>query len=79
MGCSVTLEIDDRMLRSLDQLADRRRRSRNELVAEALRDYLDLQEWQTRKIAAGLAAAEQGDFATGDEIARIAAKYAPPP
>jgi predicted transcriptional regulator len=78
MSRSVTVELDDEIVRSLDRLAERTERSRAELVNDALRDYLDLQDWQIRKIEAGLAAAEQGDFAGDDEIARIAAKYSKP-
>lgn len=79
MGRSVTLELDDEILQSLDQLAARTERSRADLIQAAVQDYLDLQNWQIKKIEAGLAAAEQGDFVSDDEIARIAAKYSTPP
>jgi len=44
-------------------------------VNEVVRDYLDVQEWQQRKIEAGIAAADRGEFAAEDDLARIAAKY----
>ncbi len=79
MGRSVVLELDDEILESLDRLAERTSRSRADLLQAAVQDYLDLQNWQIKKIEAGLAAAERGDFAGDDEIARIAAKYSTPP
>lgn len=79
MSRSVTLELDDEILRSLDRLAERTERSRAELVRDALQDFLALQSWQFQKIEEGIAAAERGDFASDDEIARIAAKYAASP
>lgn len=79
MSRSVTLELDDEILHSLDRLAERTERSRAEIVRHALQDFLALQSWQFQKIEEGIAAAERGDFASDDEIARIAAKYAASP
>jgi predicted transcriptional regulator len=50
-------------------------RSVDDLVNQAVRDYLALQEWQRQKIAAGIAAADRYEFATEEELARIAGKY----
>jgi predicted transcriptional regulator len=72
----VTVELNEEILQSLDSLAQRTERSRADLLREALQDYLTLHDWQLQKIAAGLAAAERGDFASDDEIARIVSKYA---
>lgn len=79
MSKSVTLELDDDVLTSLDRLAEQTERSRADLVQDALQNYLALQNWQLKKIAAGLAAADRGDFVGDDEIARIAAKYSAAP
>lgn len=75
MSVTLTIELDDEILRGLDQLAHGTDRSRNELVNQAVQNYLDLQAWQIEKIDAGIAAADQGDFATEEELARIAEKY----
>ena len=78
MPRSVTFELDDESLQTLDRLAERTQRSRDDLVSEAVHDYLALQDWQIDKIRAGIAAAERGDFAGEDEIARIVEKYSTP-
>ena len=75
MSRSVTLELDDEAVQTLDRLAERTSRSRADLIVEAVQDYLDLQTWQMAKIAAGIAAADRGEFAGDEEIERIAAKY----
>ena len=75
MPRSVTFELGDETLQALDRLAEQTERSRDDLVSQAVEDYLDLQAWQIDKIRAGIAAAELGDFASEEEIARIAEKY----
>jgi len=74
----VTLELDDKTLQTLDRLAASTERSRDDLISQAVQDYLELQSWQMDKIRAGIAAAEQGDFASEEEIARIVEKYSTP-
>jgi len=78
MPRSVTFELDDEILRTLDRLAERTERSRDDLISQAVEDYLAVQGWQIDKIRAGIAAAERGDFADEEEIARIVEKYSTP-
>ena len=78
MSRSVAVELDDEILQALDQLARRTERSRDDIICQAVQNFLDLQTWQIDKIEAGIAAAERGDFATEEEIARIAEKYSTP-
>ncbi len=60
MSRSVTIELDDESLQALDRLARRTERSRDDIIGQAVQDYLDLQAWQINKIEAGIAAAERG-------------------
>ncbi len=78
MPRSVTFELDDETLQTLDRLAERTERSRDDLISQAVQNYLALQSWQIDKIRAGIAAAERGDFADEEEIARIVEKYSTP-
>jgi predicted transcriptional regulator len=78
MAGNLTIELEDETLRALDQLAHRTDRSRNQLVNQALKDYLELQAWQIGKIEAGIAAGDRGEFATDEDLARIAKKYSTP-
>lgn len=73
-----TVRLDDEKTRKLDQLASKLDRSRSYLAAQAIEDYLVREEWQIAEIEAGLAEADRGDFATSDDLARVAAKYVKP-
>jgi RHH-type rel operon transcriptional repressor/antitoxin RelB len=75
VGGDVTIDLKDEVRRGLARLARETNRSVDDLVTQAVRDYLEVQKWQHRKIAVGIAAADPGDFASEDELARIADKY----
>lgn len=75
MSNTVTVDLEDDARRALDRLARHTNRSVSDLVNQAVRDYLELQEWQRCKIEAGVAAADRGDFADDRELARISGKY----
>ena len=55
---TVTIKLDDKARQGLHRLALLTERSVEELVDQAIRNYLELQEWQRPKIEAGVAAAE---------------------
>ncbi len=75
MTRAFTVTIDEATLTALDDLAARTDSSRDALVQEALGRFVELQTWQIRKIEAGLAAAERGEFATEDEVAATFGKF----
>ncbi|HKM73039.1 MAG TPA: ribbon-helix-helix protein, CopG family [Stellaceae bacterium] len=77
MSGTVTIELEDETRRALDRLAQQTNRSVDDLVNQAVRDYLTLQEWQRQKIEAGIAAADRCEFATEEELTRIAGEYSP--
>ena len=76
MSAAFTVRLEETVLGALDQLAEKTDRSRNWLVAKAVEDYVALNAWQVGKIEAGIAAADHGDFATDDEVARVRRKFA---
>lgn len=63
-----TVRLDDEKTRKLDQLATKLDRSRSYLVAHAIDDFLAREEWRVAEIEAGLAEADQGEFATADDL-----------
>ena len=75
MSNIITIDLEDDARRALDRLAQQTNRSVDEIVNQAVRNLLNLQEWQRRKIEAGTAAAERAEFATEEELDRIAGKY----
>jgi predicted transcriptional regulator len=70
-----TVRLPDATAEKLEKLARKVDRSRAYVAVEAIEDYVARQEWQLAEIEAGLAEAEQGEFASDDELARVIAKY----
>lgn len=58
MSSIVTIRVDEKVREQLDDLARATRRSRSFLAAEALREYIELQEWQIREIKNGIREAD---------------------
>jgi len=77
MPAPFTVRLDEPMLEALDRLAEKTERPRSWLVARAIEDYVALNAWQIEKIEEGIAAADRGDFASDDEVARVRKKFAP--
>ena len=73
---AVTIQLDETALGVLDALAASAERSREELLSEAVADFLALQRDQIEDIEAGLAEADRGEFVSDEEIERIVGKYA---
>jgi predicted transcriptional regulator len=73
---TVNLNAEEKAL--LDQLAHDRHRSETELATDALRNYLHFEAEQIRKIKEGIAAADQDDFASDEEVEAFFANYTNP-
>lgn len=76
---TVTLDISDELQARVEAIAQRSGLSASEIIADALDKGYSL-EWQEQfldKVAAGMDAAERGDFAGADEIAQVLNKYRP--
>ena len=58
----VTLRLDSATRKRLDKLAKATERSRAALAADAVIQYLDLNEWQIGAIEAGVSQANKGQF-----------------
>jgi predicted transcriptional regulator len=75
MAAAFTVRLDEKTLGALDELAQRTDRSRSWLVSQAVQDYVALNTWQLEKIETGLAAANRGEFASDEEVARVRRKF----
>ncbi|MGJ4905423.1 CopG family ribbon-helix-helix protein [Bradyrhizobium sp. HKCCYLS2058] len=73
-----TVRVSDATSAKLDELAERLGRPRSEVAAGAIEEFVHRQAWQLAEIEAGLAEAEQGDFASDAEVAKVIAKYVKP-
>lgn len=72
MSEPVTLRLDSAICKRLDRLSKATDRSRSALAAEAIRQFVELNEWQIAAIEEGVREAEQGRFI---DHARLKAKW----
>jgi predicted transcriptional regulator len=71
----LTLRLDSKLKKKLDKLAKATERSRSYLAAEAIREFVALNEWQIDEIKKGLREADAGDFATDEEMEQTVRRW----
>ena len=64
----VTVRVDRKTKARLEKLALETRRPESRLVAEAIRSYVDVNEWQIAGIKQAIKEADAGNFATDREV-----------
>jgi predicted transcriptional regulator len=60
--------LDAKLKNKLDRLSKSMNRSRSFVAAQAIQEYVSVNEWQINEIKKGLAEADAGDFATDEEM-----------
>lgn len=75
MSTTMTVRLDEDVKDRLDRLADSTQRSKSYLAAEAIRAFVETNEWQVAEIHAGLKEADAGDFASDKDVAALAKKW----
>ncbi len=68
MSTTMTIRLEPELKQRLDQLAKATHRSKSFLAAEALRDFVELNEWQVQEIESALKEADSGDFASEQAV-----------
>ncbi|MBL8574875.1 MAG: hypothetical protein JNM13_14460 [Hyphomicrobiaceae bacterium] len=71
----VTLRLGDDTAAGLERLAARLERTSVDVATQAIESYIQFSEGQVAEIEAGIAEADQGDFANASEIASVLARY----
>jgi len=74
MSTTMTVRLEDDVKDRLDVLAQATQRSKSFLAAEAIRTYVENNEWQIGEIQAALKEADAGDFANDKDVAALAKK-----
>jgi len=75
-GSSVlTLRLDPKLKNQLDRLSKATSRSRSFVAAEAIREYVALNNWQIEETRQALAEADRGEFADEKEVRRTLKKW----
>jgi len=75
MSTTMTVRLEDEVKNRLDLLAESTQRSKSFLAAEAIREFVESNEWQIAEINAALSEADAGDFASDKEVSALAKKW----
>ena len=75
MSTTMTVRLENDVKDRLDALAEATQRSKSFLAAEAIRSYVEHNEWQIGEIQAALKEADAGDFAGDEEVNALARKW----
>ena len=75
MTTTMTIRLDHKLKQQLDQLAKATSRSKSFLAVEALRDFVDNNQWQIQEITDALKEADDRDFASEAEVNKVFSKW----
>ncbi|PUA27906.1 MAG: CopG family transcriptional regulator [Cellvibrio sp. 79] len=75
MSTTMTIRLDDDLKQRLDKLADATHRSKSFLATEAIRDFVELNEWQVQEIQNALIEADNDEFAAKEQVANVFKKW----
>jgi RHH-type transcriptional regulator, rel operon repressor / antitoxin RelB len=71
----LTLRLDSRLKKQLERLSKAMNRTRSFVASEAIREYVELNEWQIEQVKQALVEADSGDFASDANVARVVKKW----
>jgi len=72
---TMTIRLEPELKSRLDKLSAATHRSKSFLAAEAVREFIELNEWQIDEIKAAVKEADTGDFASEQEIRTVFSKW----
>ena len=75
MSTTMTIRLEPELKERLDQLAQATQRSKSYLAAEALRDFIELNEWQIQEIKSAIQEADSDDFASEKAVTKAKKKW----
>jgi RHH-type transcriptional regulator, rel operon repressor / antitoxin RelB len=75
MTTTMTIRLESAVKQRLDRLSTATKRSKSFLAAEAIREYVSINEWQIQEIRAAIAEADAGDFASDAEVKAVMEKW----
>lgn len=75
MSTTMTIRLEADLKQRLEKLAEATHRSKSFLATEALRDFIELNEWQVQEVKAAIKEADNGDFASDKEVNKTFAKW----
>ncbi|GMR18686.1 MAG: CopG family ribbon-helix-helix protein [Gammaproteobacteria bacterium] len=72
---TMTIRLDPKLKSRLDKLSAATRRSKSFLATEAVREFIESNEWQIEEINAAVKEADIGDFASDQEARTVFNKW----
>ena len=75
MSATVTIRLESELKQRLERLAGAMQRSKSFLAAQAIRDFVDLNEWQVQEIEQAVVEADRGEFASDQDVAAVFGKW----
>lgn len=74
-SATMTIRLEPELKSRLDKLAATTRRSKSFLAAEAVREFIETNEWQIEEIKDAVEEADAGDFASDQETQTVFNKW----
>jgi predicted transcriptional regulator len=71
----MTIRLEPAVKDRLDRLSEATHRSKSFLAAEAIREYVETNEWQIQEIRTAIAEADAGDFASDADLKAVTEKW----
>jgi predicted transcriptional regulator len=72
---ATTIRLENDTLDRIDGLASALSRSRSWVIQQAIKRFLEYEEWYVQEVKAGLAEAERGEIASDEEVAACFRKW----
>ena len=72
---TMTIRLEPELKSRLDKLSAITHRSKSFLAAEAVREFIELNEWQIEEIKAAVKEADAGNFASDQEVRLVLNKW----
>lgn len=74
-SATMSIRLDHQLKIRLEKLAKATHRSKSYLASEAVREFVELNEWQINEIEVAIKEADAGDFATENEVRKVMSKW----
>jgi len=71
----MTIRLEPELKSRLDKLAATTHRSKSFLASEAVREFIELNEWQIQELKDAIKEADAGDFASDQDVEAIFNKW----
>ena len=72
---TMTIRLESEIKSRLDKLSAATRRSKSFLAAEAVREFVEVNEWQIEEVRMAVKEADAGDFASDEEVWAVFNKW----